>query len=273
MRARSTSLDSIFDLTGRVAVISGGAGMLGFRHAEAINTFGGIPVIADVDEARAKRTARKVGRRAWPVAMDVTKPASVSAARDRVLERFGKVDILINNAARDPKVERDALGRLEDVDLELWNADLAVGLTGSMLCSRYFGEEMAKAGKGVILNIASDLALIAPDQRLYRRKGVAPERQRKKPASYSVVKAGMLGLTRYLATYWADQGVRVNALCPGGIGDNVAPEFAKRISQLIPMARMARGGEYRGAIVFLVSDASSYVTGTVLVADGGRTCW
>ena len=148
-----------------------------------------------------------------------------------------------------------------------------MGLTGAFLCSQVIGSEMARRNKGVILNIASDLAVIAPDQRLYRRDGLPRDQQPAKPVTYSVVKTGLLGLTRYLATYWADRGVRVNAISPGGVYNGQPDDFVSRLSALIPLARMARVDEYQGAILFLCSDASSYMTGANLVIDGGRSCW
>jgi NAD(P)-dependent dehydrogenase (short-subunit alcohol dehydrogenase family) len=269
--------NNLFDLTNRVAVITGGAGLLGTQHAVAIHGQGGIPVLADLDEAAAKAAAQKVGEKAVGIKLDVTNSDSVQQARSILLDKFGKVHILINNAARNPKVEPNrggaVLGRLEDIDLQEWELDLAVGLTGAMLCSRYFGEHMAQSGGGVILNVASDLALIGPDQRLYEKPGISSEQQPKKPASYSVVKTGLLGLTRYLATYWADRGVRANALCPGGTESNTPSDFLARIAKLIPMGRMARVDEYQGAIIFLCSDASSYMNGAVVSIDGGRTAW
>jgi NAD(P)-dependent dehydrogenase (short-subunit alcohol dehydrogenase family) len=186
------------------------------------------------------------------------------------------VDILINNAANNPRVEQDAgvnFSRLENFPIEQWSADLAVGLTGAFLCSQVFGSEMARRGHGVIVNVASDLALIGPDQRLYRKAGLPEHLQPVKPVTYSVVKSGLLGLTRYLATYWADKGIRVNAISPGGVYNGQPDEFVAKLSSLIPMGRMASVGEYGGAILFLCSDASSYMTGANLVIDGGRTCW
>jgi len=266
-----------FDLTGRVAVITGGAGLLGRQHAAAIHDFGGIPVLVDLDARSAAAAAKTVGRRAIGLAMDVTNPESVLGVRTYLVKRYRKVDILINNAALNPKVEGPAnqsrLGRLEDLDLATWNRELAVGLTGAVLCSRFFGEQMARQGGGVILNIASDLGLIAPDQRLYAQSGAPSRRQPKKPVSYSVVKTGLIGLTRYLATYWAEQGVRANALCPGGVENGQPADFIRRLADRIPLRRMARVSEYQGCVVFLCSDASSYMTGSVVAADGGRTCW
>lgn len=273
-------VQALFDLTGRVAVITGGAGLLGRKHAEIIAAAGGIPVLLDLPQANpevaAASIANKFGVVAIGYAADITQLAAVEKVRDGLLARFGRVDILINNAANNPKVESDgskAWSRLENFPLEVWNDDLRVGLTGAFLCSRVFGAEMAKRGKGVILNIASDLAVIAPDQRLYRQEGVPEELQPVKPVTYSVVKTGLIGLTRYLATYWATSGVRVNAISPGGVFNNQPDAFLQQLHQRIPLGRMANVDEYQGAILFLCSDASSYMTGANLVEDGGRTCW
>ncbi len=271
-----------FRLDGRVAVITGGAGLLGRMHAEAIAEVGGIPVVADLHPARAQETAEKIcadfGTAALGLGCDVTSRESVQAALAAVLGRFGRVDILINNAANNPKVEDSAEGqvhfsRFEGFTEAQWDLDLDVTLKGAFLCAQIFGAEMARRGSGVILNILSDLALIAPDQRLYRQPGVPEEQQPVKPVTYSVTKAGLLGLTRYLATYWADRGVRSVALSPGGIFNGQPGEFVGRLSTLIPLGRMARADEYKGAVQFLVSDAASYMTGSNLVVDGGRTTW
>lgn len=273
-------VDALFDLTDRVAVITGGCGLLGYRHAEIIAAAGGTPVIVDLaasDPAgRASSLRATYGRPALGVAADITKAESVQALRAEVLDRFGRVDILINNAANNPKVETAGdvpWSRFEQFPTEVWEADIAVGLTGAFLCSQAIGTEMASRGRGVILNIASDLAVIAPDQRLYRRDDLQPAMQPVKPVTYSVVKTALLGLTRYLATYWADAGVRVNAISPGGVANGQSDEFVERLSALIPMSRMARADEYKGAILFLCSDASSYMTGANLVIDGGRSTW
>ncbi len=271
---------ALFDLTGRVAVITGGAGLLGTKHAEILAAAGACPVLLDLQQAKpdvaAAAITKKFGVAAAGFATDITQLAEVENVRDTLLTRFGRVDILINNAANNPKVEADGAkvwSRLENFPLEVWNDDLRVGLTGAFLCSRVFGSEMAKRGKGVILNIASDLAVIAPDQRLYRQTGVAEDRQPVKPVTYSVVKTGLIGLTRYLATYWATSGVRVNAISPGGVFNNQPEAFLAELHQRRPLARMAHADEYQGSILFLCSDASSYMTGANLVVDGGRTCW
>jgi NAD(P)-dependent dehydrogenase (short-subunit alcohol dehydrogenase family) len=271
---------TLFDLSGRVAVITGGAGLLGQRHAEAIAAVGGIPVPLDIrfegPELAPNRLRERFGARAMAVVADITKPESIRSARDQILDRLGRIDILINNAANNPKMESSAtvnFSRLENFPLQQWEADLNVGLTGAFLCAQAFGEVMARQRKGVILNIASDLAVIAPDQRLYCKEGLPEDQQPVKPVTYSVVKSALIGLTRYLATYWCEQGVRCNAISPGGVYNGQPDEFVQRLSKLIPLGRMARVDEYQGAILFLCSDASSYMNGTNLVVDGGRSCW
>lgn len=276
------SIKDAFDLTGRVAIITGGAGLLGVKHAEAIAEMGGIPILLDFDGERARARAKEIadlfGVKTLGLTADVSQTAEVAAALSDALAQLGRVDILINNAANNPKVEDGVLSRaqwsrLESFPLEVWQHDLSVGLTGAFVCSQIIGREMAQRGRGVILNVASELALIGPDQRIYRQPGVPENEQPVKPVSYSAIKAGLLGLTRYLATYWADKGVRVNALSPGGVYNDQDPAFVQRLSNLIPMGRMADKDEYKAAVVFLVSDASSFMTGANLVVDGGRTCW
>ena len=273
-------LGNPFDLTGRVAVITGGAGLLGEQHARAIAAAGGIPVLVDIQHQRAREKAAALsgeyGVPAIGCAADITKQPEIEALRADILARFGRLDILINNAANNPKMEDSTevnFSRLENFPLAQWEADIAVGLTGAFLCSKVFGTHMAGSGGGVIVNVASDLALIAPDQRIYRQPGVPEQMQPVKPVTYSVVKSALVGLTRYLASYWADKKVRVNAISPGGVYNGQPEDFVARLTNLIPLGRMAGINEYQGAIVFLCSDASSYMTGTNLVVDGGRSCW
>jgi len=275
-----TELGNPFDLTGRVAVITGGAGLLGEQHARAIAMAGGIPVLVDIQPQRASEKAaalsREFGVPAIGCGADITRQPEIEALRAEILARFGRLDILINNAANNPKMEASAevdFSRLENFPLAQWEADIAVGLTGAFLCSKVFGTYMASHGGGVIVNVASDLALIAPDQRIYRQPGVAEQMQPVKPVTYSVVKSALVGLTRYLASYWAEKKVRVNAISPGGVYNGQPEDFVARLTNLIPLGRMAAINEYQGAIVFLCSDASSYMTGTNLVVDGGRSCW
>jgi len=276
--ARTNRIATLFDLRDRVAIITGGAGLLGYHHGAILASAGARVVLLDLPAAnplaRASQLATEYGAEALGMASDITSESSLESARARILEKFGRIDILINNAANNPKVEdgKTTWSRLENFPLDVWEADIRVGLTGAFLCSRLFGAEMAKRRSGVILNVASDLALIAPDQRLYRVEGLPDDQQPVKPVTYSVVKTALLGLTRYLATYWSSANIRVNAISPGGVFNGQSEAFLTRLKQLIPMERMANQDEYEGAILFLCSDASSYMTGANLVIDGGRSC-
>jgi NAD(P)-dependent dehydrogenase (short-subunit alcohol dehydrogenase family) len=275
------STQSRFRIDGKTAVITGGAGLLGYQHAIAIMSAGGIPLILDINEKLAEEKAKILSEtysgECYGYYSDITDTKSVQAICTQLTDQFGTVDILINNAANDPKVTEKPgekpWSRFEQFPENIWDRDVAVALKGSFLCSQAFGSDMARRKKGVILNIASDLGIIAPDQRIYYKEGVADDMQPVKPVTYSVVKHGIIGLTRYLATYWADSGVRVNALCPGGVYNGQPPEFIRKLTNLIPMGRMAEVDEYQCAVIFMVSDASSYMTGSILTIDGGRTCW
>jgi NAD(P)-dependent dehydrogenase (short-subunit alcohol dehydrogenase family) len=277
----SEDLARRFAIDGRVAFVTGGGGLLGPMHGLAVAGAGGLPVLADlrVDQAEAKAAwvREQSGREAVAVRCDVTDPESIRSAVREVERSWGPVDVLINNAANDPKVGGDggvdSLTRLERFPLAQWSADLAVGLTGSFLCAQVVGPGMAERERGVILNVSSDLGVIAPDQRLYRKHGVEEAEQPVKPVTYSVVKHGLVGLTRYLATYWADRGVRANALAPGGVFQDQPRAFLDQVESRIPLGRMARVDEYIGAVAFLCSDASSYMNGAVVVMDGGRSVW
>lgn len=270
-----------FDLTGRVAVITGAAGLLGRQHAAALLECGAVVYVADVNERAISETVRGLrdqweSTRVRPLCLDVTRISSVEASLASVEEEASSVDILINNAAIDAKVSSSELGgfeesRLENFSLDRWRQEIDVGLTGAFLCSRIFGARMADNRGGVILNIASDLSVIAPDQRIYRKEGLRDCEQPVKPVTYSVIKTALIGLTRYLAAYWAERKVRVNALSPGGVYTDQPDAFVQKLTSLIPLGRMAHKDEYRSAVQFLCSDASSYLTGQNLVIDGGRS--
>ena len=268
-----------FSLTGRVAIITGGAGLLGVRHAEAIAAAGGSPVIADLRGPAAIACAERIAATyrvpALGVEVDITSLASVESLLATVQSRFGRADILVNNAANNPRVEGGGtdFSRFESFSLDQWNADVAVGLTGAYLCAQVVGRAMAAAKRGVIINISSEYGLIAPDQRLYEREGVPPDEQLAKPVSYTVVKAGLHGLTIYLATYWAAAGVRVNTITVGGVENGQPAGFLDRAASRVPMGRMARPTDFQGALVYLCSDAASFVTGANLVVDGGKSVW
>jgi len=274
------SLAGKFNLHDRVFVITGGGGLLGEQHARAIAEFGGRPVVLDVDVVRGARVASEItemyGVLSQFIECDISDEADVLAAKEECVNEFDRIDGLINNATIDPKVgapEGGSLSRLEEFSVEQWERELKVGLTGAMLCSKVFGQEMARRGRGVIVNIASDLGVIAPDQRIYRRAQDSEASQPVKPVTYSVIKHGVIGLTKYLATYWAEKNIRVNALSPGGVYNGQDESFVDKVTQLIPMSRMAHVDEMQSAVVFLCSDASSYMTGQNLIIDGGRSVW
>lgn len=271
-----------FKITGKVCVITGGAGLLGQKHAEAVIEGEGIPILLDISEV-ALNNAQTNLKKQYPSAeigvyrVDITKQSELEKVRDALVKKYGRIDVLINNAANNPKVEDkgDNFGniRFDNFPLEIWNADILVGLTGAFLCAKVFGMVMEQSKSGVVLNISSDLGIIAPDQRIYRKEGLEDAEQTIKPVTYSVIKHGLLGLTKYLATYWADKGIRVNAVCPGGIYNGQDEQFLAKLTNLIPMGRMADKDEYKATVLYLISDASSYMTGSTIIVDGGRTCW
>jgi NAD(P)-dependent dehydrogenase (short-subunit alcohol dehydrogenase family) len=268
-----------YNLTKKVALITGSSGLLGVEHTIALLELGATVVMTDVNEKSLVTAYNSLLNadnkdRLFCKVMNVTSESNIQDVANELQKDGINIDILINNAAIDPKVQADSVvetSRLENFSVEDWDFQLKVGLTGAMLCSQIFGQEMAKRGKGVILNIASDLSVFAPDQRLYKKDGLQPDQQPVKPVTYSVIKHGLIGLTKYLATYWADRGVRCNALSPGGVFNGQRDEFVQKLTQLIPMDRMASKDEYRGAVQFLCSDASAYMNGQNIVIDGGRS--
>lgn len=269
-------------ISDKVCVITGGAGLLGKKHAEAVLAGEGIPVLLDISEEALKKAQAELCER-YPRATvdcfkaDITKEDELIKIREELLGQYGHIDILINNAANNPKMEEKSanLGniRFDNFPLDIWMGDIAVGLTGAFLCSKVFGKAMEDQQRGVVLNISSDLGIIAPDQRIYRKDGVKEEDQTIKPVTYSVIKHGLLGLTKYLATYWADKNIRVNAICPAGVENGQDQDFIKKLTNLVPMGRMANVEEYQCTILYMISEASSYMTGSTVIVDGGRTCW
>ena len=272
-------ISELFSLKDKVIIITGAAGLLGRQHAEIIAKAGGIPILLDLHAGPVELLATQLNEQfhvpAAGYAVDITNESEIEDNCIAVTNRFGHIDGLVNNAANNPKVENQVdknFSRLENFPQQIWDADIAVGLTGAFLCAKHYGFIIARQG-GSIVNISSDLGLIGPDQRLYRKEGLAEHLQPVKPVTYSIVKSGLLGLTRYLATYWADKGVRTNALCPGGVENNQDSFFLKEVCARIPMGRMARINEYQGALLFLLSDASGYMNGSIMSIDGGRTAW
>jgi NAD(P)-dependent dehydrogenase (short-subunit alcohol dehydrogenase family) len=258
-------------LDGRTALVTGGEGFLGRRWCAALADAGAT--VVSVDRAEACTGADDRLRHEQ---VDITDPRAVVDLAARLAAVGLVVDVLVNNAAVDAPVGPAGLthpDRFETFPFERWQQELAVGLTGAFLCCQVFGPAMAERAHGVIVTVGSDLSLVGPDQGLYRVDGAPESEQPVKPVTYSVIKTGVVGLTRYVATYWGDRGVRANVLCLGGVSRDQDDVFVQRVSERIPMRRMARDDEYGEAMVFLCSDASSYMTGACLVVDGGRTAW
>ena len=271
-----------FDLRNKVALITGSAGLLGYEHSCALLECNCDVIITDINLNGLKNLEKKLSkifpeRKIYIYQMDVTQIDSIRTVKNDLIDKEIDINILINNAAIDPKVKEEKSlenSRLENFSLDDWNLQISVGLTGAFLCSQVFGSHMAEQGKGgVIVNIASDLSLISPDQRLYENKLLMEKEQPVKPVTYSVIKSGLIGLTKYLATYWRSNNIRCNALSPGGIYNGQPKEFVDKISKLIPLGRMAKREEYRSAMKFLCSEGSSYMNGHNLVIDGGRSVW
>jgi NAD(P)-dependent dehydrogenase (short-subunit alcohol dehydrogenase family) len=275
------SLPALFDLNGRVAVVTGGAGLLGSEFCKTLVEAGARVAIADLEVLAAERLAAELnkdgqtGVRAQALGTDVTDPASVQAMVEAALQAFGRLDILVNSAALDPKFDPEhsagpQSSAFEEYPLTAWRQALEVNLTGAFLCCQAAVRPMLAQGRGVIVNLCSIYGLAAPDQRMYQQDGKPPQY---KPAYYSVTKAGILGLTQYLAAYYAGRNIRVNALSPGGVYNGHDADFVKAYSARAVMGRMAQKDEMNGALLFLVSDASAYMTGANLVVDGGWTTW
>tara|TARA_B100001057_G_scaffold80535_1_gene75783 strand:- start:15488 stop:16312 length:825 start_codon:yes stop_codon:yes gene_type:complete len=272
----------LFSLKNKVIVITGALGLLGQEHVKAIAMAGGNPILLDLNQKKLDNLAQKISKlynvECYGYEVDITNERSVKKNCRRIVEVFGKIDGLINNAANNPRVEdnnkNNNFSRLENFPIEIWDQDLDVSLKGSFLCSKYYGFQISKnLSGGSIINVSSDLGLVAPNQNLYKKEGLLDDKQSVKPITYSITKHGIIGLTRYLSTYWADKKVRSNAICPGGVINNQNPEFIKKVSELIPLGSMAKKEDYHGLIIFLLSDSSSYINGSIIAADGGRTVW
>lgn len=267
------------DVRGHRIIVTGGGGLLGREYALALAAAGARVVAADLDRERAEATAaaaRGLSGEIAAAAVDVTSAESVGDMVRETRERWGGVDGLVNNAAIDPKFDQAEASThtasFEQFPLELWNQGLAVNVTGMFLCAQAVAPSMLSQGRGVVVNVSSTYGLVGPDQRLYE-SGEPGAPVVYKPVTYSVTKAAVIGLTRYLATYWGGKGIRVNTLTPGGVRHQQDAGFQARYGARTPLGRMAEKHEYCGALLFLLSDASSYMTGANLVVDGGWTAW
>lgn len=275
-----TEIFEKFNMAGRVAIVTGGPGLLGKEFCKTLAEAGAAVVVADINGEGAAAEAQTLvsqGHQALGVQTDVTDPTSVQALVNITIKTFGRVDVLVNSAALDPKFDPQALaarstplGSFEDYPVDAWRQALDVNLTGMFLCCQAAVRPMLAQGKGVLINICSTYGLVGPDQRIYQRDG---KQTSFKPVYYSVTKAGVLGLTRYLSTYYAGKNIRANALSPGGVFNGHDEVFLKAYSARAVMGRMADKDEMNGALLFLASDASSYMTGANLVVDGGWTTW
>jgi NAD(P)-dependent dehydrogenase (short-subunit alcohol dehydrogenase family) len=266
-----------FSLKDRTAIVTGGAGLLGKEFCRTLAQAGALVVVADLNAAAAAQVADELsqqGLQACAVGVDVTQPDSVRAMVDVALQASGRLDVLVNSAAMDPKFDSSQQGKhantFEDYPVEAWRQALDVNLTGMFLCCQAASRPMVAQDSGSIINICSTYGLVGPDQRIYERPG---QPRQYKPAFYSVTKAGVLGLTRYMATYYEGKKVRCNALTPGGVYNNHDEQFTSNYSARTVLGRMAHNDEMNGAVLFLASEASSYMTGSNLVVDGGWTAW
>ena len=257
----------MLNLNNKVVVITGGAGLLGSRFSEIILRNNGIPIILDNSKKNLKKLEKKLNhikKKSLFFNIDVREKNQVEKVIKKIIKKFKKIDCLINNLAFNPQ-SKNLNSKLENISLDQWNSEISIGLTSSLVVTQAIVKFMIKKRYGSIINISSDLGIIAPNQSIYGKF--------KKPISYSVVKHGMVGFSHYLATYLADKNIRSNVLCPGGIKTNQDLKFRKKLEQLIPLKRMANIDDYDGIILYLCSDFSKYMTGSVISVDGGRTVW
>jgi NAD(P)-dependent dehydrogenase (short-subunit alcohol dehydrogenase family) len=263
----------------KYALVTGALGFLGMVHCRALAEVGYCVIMTDLSDSEADERMDELkndfssGTFIYRK-MDVTSLDSIKLVYQNLIERNIEIEVLVNNAAINPPPEKQqADTRFENLSISTWDNEIKVSLTGTFLCSQVFGTKMAERGSGSIINIASDLSVIAPNQNLYRQEGIPENMQPVKPITYSVIKTAIVGMTRYLATYWANKGVRVNSISPGGVFNSQNKEFISKLETLIPMGRMAQPSELSGAIKFFSTEASSYVTGHNLIVDGGRSIW
>ena len=261
------------DLKNKVAVITGGSGFLGMQFCKTLAENGCL--VINIDKKKNTNFEKIIKLNKLNIKYfkcNITNERDLLNTKKKILKSFNKIDILINNACNDYKPNKKDIKKLklESFSTNIWQNDIDVGLTGSFLCTKIFGQTMIKQKRGVILNISSDLGVISPNQNLYKVNG---KEISVKPVTYSIIKHGIIGLTKYTATNWAEYNIRCNAICPGGMFNNQDKNFLKKIKNLIPMNRMAKFKEFNSSIVYLVSDASSYVNGHSLVIDGGRSIW
>ncbi|MFB9842397.1 SDR family oxidoreductase [Mucilaginibacter ginsenosidivorans] len=263
----------LFSLHQKTAIVTGALGLIGKKHCEALATAGADVVVADIDGERAQKFAKQLGSNHLGIGLDVTSKASITQALDETLNKYDTIDVLVNNAAINDMFENPALAKeqsaFENYPLEAFQKSLDVNVTGVFLCSQVFGSKMAEQGGGSIINIASTYGMVGPDQSIYRDE--CRTQTFYKSAAYPVTKGAVINFTRFLAAYWGNKGVRVNTLSPGGVENGQNEFFIHNYSAKTLLGRMAKSSDYQGALIFLASEASAYMTGANLVVDGGWT--
>jgi NAD(P)-dependent dehydrogenase (short-subunit alcohol dehydrogenase family) len=267
--------NDLFSLKGKVAVVTGALGLLGKNHCKALSEAGANIVVTDLNESECRKFAETLPSESIGIGCDITNQNSVKKLRFESITKFNKINILVNNAAINDMFESPTAAveksKFENYPLDLWQKSLEVNLTGTFLCSQILGTEMATMGKGSIINISSTYGIVAPNQSIYKKEN--GDQAFYKSPSYPVTKGAIISFTKFLAAYWGNKGVRVNTLSPGGVENNQEEFFIKNYSANTPLGRMAQQTDYKGALIFLASDASSYMTGANLVVDGGWTAW
>lgn len=273
-------LNKYFSIENKNVIITGAAGFLGTEFVSSIVECGGNPICLDISRVNLAKLNKNIinnfNKKLLTFVIDITDEVQVRKFKNNLLKKKIKVDALVNNAAINPIVEKgNKIGNLlENYPLNLWNKELAVSLTGAFLMSKHIGDYMFKYfEEGLIINISSDLGLIAPNQNIYNYKNGNEFKRNVKPVTYSVSKHGLIGLTRYLSTYWPASCIRSIAICPGGVERDQSERFKKELIKLIPMSRMAKKNEISGMLLYLLSNSSSYINGSIISIDGGRTVW
>ena len=265
------NVKKLFDLSNRTIILTGGAGLLGSQYADGLSQAGANLILADINYAGCKNIAKQLEKKyqnsILPIKLDLTDQKSIKNMVKKTIKKFSKIDVLINNAAFQGKSGKERQIKFEDLPSSLWDKAISVNLTGIFLSCQEVGKIMIKQKRGVIINIASIYGIVAADQRIYGKSG------QNSAAFYAATKSAILNLTRYLAAYWQGIGIRVNTLSPGGVQNNQDPNFRKKYSEKTMIGRMAKKDEYVGPLLYLASDASSYMTGSNLIVDGGWTAW
>lgn len=267
--------NDLFSLKEKTAIVTGALGLLGKQHCIALAEAGANVIVCDLNENNCRNFAETLPILGTGIGTDISEIKSVRDLKTRVISKFGKIDILVNNAAINDMFENPSLAAelsmFENYPLDMFRKSIDVNVIGTFICSQVLGTEMANVGKGSIINIASTYGVVAPDQSIYKdEKGT---QKFYKSAAYPVTKGAVISFTKFLAAYWGSKGVRVNSLSPGGVENNQDSFFINNYSKKTPLGRMAHPDDYKGALVFLASDASSYMTGANLIVDGGWTAW